>query len=47
MNPPTDKQTIMYQLTETSKYMMSFVIVTRENHVIFARFIRRIRRKGD
>lgn len=34
MNPPTDKQTIMYQLTETSKYMMSFVIVTRENHVI-------------
>lgn len=26
--------TIMYQLTETSKFMMSFVIVTRNNNVI-------------
>ena len=27
-------KTVMYQLTETSKYMMSFVIVTKENNVI-------------
>ena len=27
-------QTIMYQLTETSKYMMSFVIVTKNNNAI-------------
>lgn len=27
-------QTIMYQLTETSKFMMGFVIVTREDNVI-------------
>ena len=27
-------ETVLYQLTETSKFMMSFVIVTKENNVI-------------
>lgn len=29
-----EKQTILYQLTETSRYMMAFVLVTAENNVI-------------
>ncbi len=28
------KQTILYQLTETSQYMMAFVLVTKQNNVI-------------
>lgn len=28
------KKTLLYQLTETSKFMMSFVLVTRQNNVI-------------
>ena len=29
-----NEKTVLYQLTETSKYMMGFVIVTKENNVI-------------
>jgi len=29
-----NEKTLLYQITETSKYMMSFVIVTRENNCI-------------
>ena len=29
-----NKETVMYQLTETSEFMMSFVIVTKNNNVI-------------
>ena len=29
-----NEQTVLYQLTETSKYMMGFVLVTRQNNVI-------------
>lgn len=29
-----NKKTVLYQLTETSKFMMSFVIVTKNNNVI-------------
>ena len=29
-----NKNTVMYQLTETSLFMMSFVIVTKQNNVI-------------
>ena len=32
MNP----QTMLYQLTETNKFMMSFVIVTRNNNCILS-----------
>ena len=27
-------ETVLYQITETSKYMMAFVLVTKQNHVI-------------
>ena len=29
-----NQETVLYQLTETSKFMMSFVLVTKENNVI-------------
>ena len=29
-----NEKTMLYQLTETSEYMMGFVIVTKENNVI-------------
>ena len=29
-----NEETVLYQITETSKYMMAFVLVTRENNVI-------------
>ena len=29
-----NEETLLYQLTETSKFMMSFVLVTKENNVI-------------
>lgn len=29
-----NEKTILYQITETSKFMMAFVLVTKENHVI-------------
>lgn len=28
------KETVMYQITETSRFMMSFVIITKEDHAI-------------
>ena len=29
-----ERKTMLYQLTETSPFMMSFVLVTKENNVI-------------
>ena len=29
-----NSETVLYQLTETSKFMMAFVLVTREDNVI-------------
>lgn len=34
MPPMKNSKTLMYQLTETSRYMMGFVIVTKENNAI-------------
>ena len=30
----TNRKTVMYQITETSEFMMSFVIITKQNNAI-------------
>lgn len=35
-----NNDTVLYQLTETSKFMMSFVIITKKNNAIVTELIR-------